>query len=776
MRINLAVVVVVALISQVLGQYKAFSADFQAVAPQWGTGYFTGKLLYDWDAGYMQLTFDNANGYTEFYQFNTDKGYNPKVPTGQFTYQYLYKQSKGCDCETTALQFAMPALWTKAEESSDSNIAAAYWVSPVSPPKDPSFKGSSTGVTQYYANPKFNIAFPDGSQKGYFLSNAVYKETATSAPVGFAINDIQQRTFTLTNVVNAASGSLGLKPPTTGCKCGKMLDIVLSLDRSGSIKIWQWKLELEFTKNLTNAFEYGPLKTNMGIVNWNANQWTTIDIATGTSLTSVQGAVNNMKCCPDSRGVIPTADNSACCCCGTPIGGGVWEGAYMLATSATRSKATKVLIVLTDGCQNHIWNWPPSPGSATPCPNCATEKACSLNKNCTGDITKWYNWATKNVPGLKIIAVGVGDQSTICTDQLMLAAGNDPTNVYNPQSWSELGTIVQTISATACTTNDTLCPDCCGICTCGVCNPAKTCYDKDKCNLGVVDPDTKCCTTQPVSCDAGPCEIASCEPSTGCGKKAITCPNGDLCTKWYCNSTSVICAPEKIIDSTTGAPPAGCANVTTVPQCKIASECDDGNNCTTDDCISGKCVRNAVVCQPDNACNSTTCKRTLGCYTVTKNCNDGNLCTNEYCDPVKGCVRTNVTCAASKDPCFKSVCLSDKGCVTVPIDLTKECNITVENCTVPACNGTCYSQYVCFTPTNTGNEDFPTTVVLSSALGGAAVAGIVIGAAVLAAGVGGGAAVAIAGAAGAGGVVTVHSNPVYQGAGTAGNNPLHKGN
>jgi len=61
---------------------------------------------------------------------------------------------------------------------------------------------------------------------------------------------------------------------------------------------------------------------------------------------------------------------------------------------------------------------------------------------------------------------------------------------------------------------------------------------------------------------------------------------------------------------------------------------------------------------------------------------------------------------------------------------------------------------------------------LASSIGGAALAGIVIAAVVLVVGLGAGAGVAIAGAAGAGGVVAISSNPLYQGAGTSGTNPL----
>jgi len=61
---------------------------------------------------------------------------------------------------------------------------------------------------------------------------------------------------------------------------------------------------------------------------------------------------------------------------------------------------------------------------------------------------------------------------------------------------------------------------------------------------------------------------------------------------------------------------------------------------------------------------------------------------------------------------------------------------------------------------------------LASSITGAAIAGIVIAAVCLVVGLGGGAAVAIAGAGAGGGVVAVASNPLYQGTGTSGTNPL----
>jgi len=132
-------------------------------------------------------------------------------------------------------------------------------------------------------------------------------------------------------------------------------------------------------------------------------------------------------------------------------------------------------------------------------------------------------------------------------------------------------------------------------------------------------------------------------------------------------------------------------------------------------------------------------------------------------------------CPAPTDTCKRSLCHKDKGCIEVPINCTERGYvISVENCTVPACNKTCYNLYVCFVPPPTGIEEFPTTVVLISALSTAAVVGIVVAAAVLVVGLGGAAGVAIAGAAGAGGVALVAQNPIYAPSGASGTNALFK--
>jgi hypothetical protein len=187
-------------------------------------------------------------------------------------------------------------------------------------------------------------------------------------------------------------------------------------------------------------------------------------------------------------------------------------------------------------------------------------------------------------------------------------------------------------------------------------------------------------------------------------------------------------------------------------------------------------VYTQIICPNSTACSNTVCKPSVGCYTTNLTCNDNSACTKDSCDPVKGCVYDPITCDASTDYCQKSFCDDEIGCFFASIDYTTECNITAENCTVPACNGTCYNKYICYTAPPSGDEGpADATVAIASALTTAAVIGIVIGAVLLVAGLGGGAVVAVAGGAGAGGVTAVFSNPVYSGSDTEGNNPLNVG-
>lgn len=82
------------------------------------------------------------------------------------------------------------------------------------------------------------------------------------------------------------------------------------------------------------------------------------------------------------------------------------------------------------------------------------------------------------------------------------------------------------------------------------------------------------------------------------------------------------------IDGATDAGPAADASRdgSIAESCISASSCNDLNECTADDCVSGHCVHLAI--------------------DVTSFCDDGNLCTTDTCAARTGCAHTN-----NSDPC-----------------------------------------------------------------------------------------------------------------------------
>ena len=78
--------------------------------------------------------------------------------------------------------------------------------------------------------------------------------------------------------------------------------------------------------------------------------------------------------------------------------------------------------------------------------------------------------------------------------------------------------------------------------------------------------------------------------------------------------------------------------------CEGPSECDDGNPCTTNDCVSGGCVYTpipgccvaATDCDDSDACTTDTCDQGT-CSHAMISCDDGITCTTDTCLSASGC-------------------------------------------------------------------------------------------------------------------------------------------
>jgi len=437
----------------------------------------------------------------------------------------------------------------------------------------------------------------------------------------------------------------------------------------------------------------------------------------------------------------------------------------MMLTS-TRPTATKVIIVVTDGCQDRTFDPSTTPPTVTDCVcSGTTEQSCETNAACVADIATYFEYVTNTIPGVRIIAVGVGGPTTICTGQLIQAAGGITQNVYNPTSWGQLSGIVESLSATACSDNITLCVDCCGICSCGNCITPTNCTNPDMCTNGVINPNSGCCTTEPVVCTPiDQCHVATCNKATGCVQTPVPCLLGNNCTSFACDPADGFCKPHHNPAPNCNTPFCTVANGATV--------CNDDNMCTVDSCFNDTCEYNKTFCGTSDMCTTISCAIATGCASVKTVCNDNNPCTTDTCNPKTGCVFTPVVCPPTGNPCKTVSC--DKnlgGCTTQLVTCS---NMTARNCSIPACNGTCGYVSVCAAPPPFTGSEATLEAAVAGGIAGAAVVAIVVVAVVVAVGAGAGGAFAAFGGAGIGGAAAVASNPLYVPNCNQGENPLFK--
>lgn len=245
------------------------------------------------------------------------------------------------------------------------------------------------------------------------------------------------------------------------------------------------------------------------------------------------------------------------------------------------------------------------------------------------------------------------------------------------------------------------------------CAVATDCNDNNACTDQACIPETpgdattnKCVfTAKPENfCDeTDQCFTYACDPLKGCTKTPIPLPTNTECAKYTCDPATGravftdLCPPQ--------------------PACFTATDCNDNNACTTDECVlerpgeplSAKCVWTPLTdasCNDDNACTYDHCKPETGCLNdpVPENlCNDNNACTIDACDPHSTnatfpCAYSPVVCNTT-DICHESKCDAAAGCLILDI----VCPIT-DNCTISGCNVTddegCYveSAGLCGTP------------------------------------------------------------------------------
>jgi hypothetical protein len=134
-----------------------------------------------------------------------------------------------------------------------------------------------------------------------------------------------------------------------------------------------------------------------------------------------------------------------------------------------------------------------------------------------------------------------------------------------------------------------------------------------------------------------------------------------------------------------------------VDTCVFNTECDDGDSCTDDICVSGVCVSNSVP----------------NCCTADTECDDNYECTTDSCiagtctyDPLPGCCQFNIECDDGND-CTTDVCIANQcayqpeagaaGCCVVVADCDDGDECTQEKCVDSTCQYVASSDPSCCT-------------------------------------------------------------------------------
>jgi hypothetical protein len=330
---------------------------------------------------------------------------------------------------------------------------------------------------------------------------------------------------------------------------------------------------------------------------------------------------------------------------------------------------------------------------------CEDGDLCSVNDTCAGGVC---------VPGPPPNC----DDGNPCTDE-QCTSDEGCASANNTQGCDDnnLCTLVDTCSGGACVGSSPL-----------------TCDDQNGCTTDLCDPDEGCLhVLAPGDCDdADPCTVNDSCTGTLCSGDPKDCSDINPCTEDVCEF-GICLHPANTADCNDGNP------CTTIDYCLngfcIGTEpldCDDDNPCTNDSCDHQSGCQNPPnfdLCDDEDPCSTLAkCNNKVCQGLAFMECEDGNPCTNDTCVTGVGCVTTNNdnpcndnqsctsndqcaggVCTGDQDqnacndnnPCTTDSCTDQGGCTyelnSEPCDDSDPCTVN-DACTVGQCEG---EQKVC---------------------------------------------------------------------------------
>jgi len=521
------------------------------------------------------------------------------------------------------------------------------------------------------------VASPKGDVAAIYIATG--GSAASALPVSVVLTNGQQFDFSAYGDVLSTDYTFPSTCPKRTCL--SLLDVVFLLDESGSVDSFEFEQLRSFTYQVTNGFNINPTGTKVGIRKFGAT----------TSPTTVTPLSDCKSCVLTTiQQMVSGFYSATCIACGMEA----LMNEFRIngrTNSVTGKPVDRVSIVITDGDANER-----TADTQTTCNN-----AKSLSQLSNGG-------------GQTIFVVGVGDDISDATLNVIASSKPGLTTKFRATDYSQLNTVIDAITVSTCLdlTASKCGTACKGFCGCATCycpecvQTANVFCSTQQCTVGqngngcgkvnvVCDDHNACTVNNCVDGVSGGCNYATptpctgtdkcytygCTPSSGCNVPSkINCDDGDPCTTDGCNPASG-CTHTPV---GAGLNCSGrCASTTCTPiTCQInecdpstnpglckarARDCNDQNGCTVNDrCEADVCKSDLKVCDDSNPCTDDSCSAPAGdclftAFNATVRCDDKNICTNDLCDAGKGgCYHENITCPAF-DVCHVGACSDEEG-------------------------------------------------------------------------------------------------------------------
>ena len=355
---------------------STFKANFQLRRPDTNGAVISGSMTYDRPAYRMLMEYTNPSQYREILKFNPNFGgesvsslaaASQAIATDD---QWKYRLGGACDgCSADRITYAMPVYV---------NDSAMYVAA-----GGPSIVVDGTACAEYV--PQETVLTPVTrawfSQAG-IICRALWNDGAE---------------YTFTSVTGASAGSMAFDEPAQCGGCAEQHDILILIDRSGSISETDYKAARTAARNLAHGFTVSPSQAHVAILQFDVDAELVMELFEGISYANIDAALNTMSCgCPSVldytvRPQEAPAGVPVCCGRRSSISKALLRASQYLANG--RVGARQSILVVTDGRDNTLLD------GITPCSGAA----------CDNDISAAIETVVTALPGVEIFGVGMGN-------------------------------------------------------------------------------------------------------------------------------------------------------------------------------------------------------------------------------------------------------------------------------------------------------------------------------------------------------------------------------